>query len=77
MREAHSYGVLVITHRNQPEAVVLSVERYQALLCLAQRGKVRDALDLAELRALFDRRLASLNGSQANQALTAFMNVQK
>lgn len=74
MREVSTRGVLVVTHHNQPEAVVLSVERYQALEHLAQREKAREAEQLAELSARFDERLASLNAPQSHQALNAFMD---
>lgn len=72
MREVRSSGTLVVTHRNQPEAVVLSVERYQELVRLAQRERVREAQQLVQLRAQFDQRLASLNAPSAHQALKAF-----
>ena len=74
MREVSNGGVLVVTHHNQPEAVVLSIDSYQALERLAQREKMRGAQQLAELSASFDKRLASLNGPQAHQALHAFMD---
>ena len=74
MREVSDRGVLVVTHHNQPEAVVLSVDCYQTLERLAQREKVREAQQLAELSARFDQRLASLNAPQAHQALNAFMD---
>lgn len=74
MREVNTQGVLVVTHHNKPQAVVLSVHRYQALERLAQRAKEREAQQLAELRARCDQRLASLNAPQANQALNAFMD---
>jgi prevent-host-death family protein len=74
MREVSHRGVLVVTHHNQPEAVVLSIDSYQALERMAQREKVREALQLAELSARFDQRLASLNAPQAHQTLNAFMD---
>ena len=74
MRVVRNQGVLVVTHHNQPEAVVLSVDHYQELECMAQRGKVLGAMKLAELNARFDQRLACLNGPQAQQALSAFMD---
>lgn len=74
MREVTSQGVLVVTHHNQPEAVVLSVDSYQALERMAQREKTREARQLAELSERFDQRLASLNAPKAHQALDAFMD---
>ncbi len=74
MREVNTQGILVVTHHNKPQAVILSVDRYQALERLAQRGKAREAEQLAELRARFDQRLASLNAAQAHEALNAFMD---
>jgi prevent-host-death family protein len=74
MREVQTQGVLVITRRSQPEAVVLSVDGYLALERMAQRAKLREAQHLAELSARFDQRLASLNAPQGHQALNAFMD---
>lgn len=74
MREVSTHGILVVTHRNKPEAVVLSVERYQALARLAEREKLRGEQQLAELSARFDQRLAALKTPQARQALDAFMD---
>ena len=74
MREVSNGGVLVVTHHNQPEAVVLSIDSYQALERLAHREKMRGAQQLAELSARFDKRLASLNAPQAHQSLNAFMD---
>jgi PHD/YefM family antitoxin component YafN of YafNO toxin-antitoxin module len=74
MREVNTHGMLVVTHYNKPQAVVLSVDRYQALERLAQLEKMREAQQVAELRARFDKRLASLNAPQAREALNAFMD---
>ncbi len=74
MREVSNGGVLVVTNHNQPEAVVLSVDSYQALERMAQREKAREAQQLADLSARFDQRLASLNTPQARQALNSFMD---
>jgi PHD/YefM family antitoxin component YafN of YafNO toxin-antitoxin module len=74
MREVSAQGILVVTHRNQAEAVVLSVDSYQALERLAQREKEREAQQLAELSARFDQRLASLHAQQAHQAVDTFMD---
>ena len=74
MREVSIRGGLVVTHHNQPEAVVLSVDSYQALERMAQREKLREEQQLAELSARFDHRLASLNAAQAHDALHAFMD---
>ncbi len=74
MREVSQGGVLVVTNHNQPEAVVLSVDSYQALERMAQREKAREAQQLADLSARFDQRLASLNTPQARQALNSFMD---
>ncbi len=74
MREVQTQGVLVITRPSRPEAVVLSVDGYLALVRMAQRAKLREAQHLAELSARFDQRLASLNAPQGHQALNAFMD---
>lgn len=74
MREVNDRGILVVTHHHQPEAVVLSVELYMGLACIAQRASERENLQLAELSSRFDQRLASLNTPQAHHALHAFMD---
>lgn len=74
LREVRAYRALLVTHHNQPEAVVLSIERYQELARLAQREKVHAAQLLAALGARFDLRLASLNSPSAYHALNAFMD---
>lgn len=73
MREVDNHGGMVVTHGDEPEAVVLSVSNYTALARMAQREQAREAQQLADLRAHFDQRLASLSGSQAHQALNAFL----
>jgi PHD/YefM family antitoxin component YafN of YafNO toxin-antitoxin module len=73
MREVDNHGGMVVTHGDESEAVVLSVSNYTALARMAQREQAREAQQLADLRAHFDQRLASLNGSQAHQALNAFL----
>lgn len=59
---------------DQAQAAVLSVDRYLAVECMAQREKVGQAEKLVELNARFDQLLSPLNGRQAHQALNAFMD---
>jgi PHD/YefM family antitoxin component YafN of YafNO toxin-antitoxin module len=73
MREVSQYGGLVVTNYNQPEAVVLSFERYEALSRLAQGEEMRRVQQLNELRARFDKRLAVIKTPEGRQALDAFM----
>ncbi len=74
MSAVKNHGGAVITHRNLPEAVVLSTNTYLALAGMAHRACERDARLLAELRSRFDQRLASLSSPQAHQALRNFMD---
>ena len=63
-----------MSSNDQARAAVLSVGRYLAVECMAQREKVSEAEKLVELSARFDQLLSSLNGRQAHQALNAFMD---
>lgn len=74
MREVADQGGVVVMRHNQPEAVVLSVDRYDKLIALAQGEQIRGTQKLVDLSARFDRRLASLNTAQSRQALDAFMD---
>jgi PHD/YefM family antitoxin component YafN of YafNO toxin-antitoxin module len=65
---------VVITHRNLPEAVVMSLDNYLALAAMAHCARERNARSLADLRSHFDQRLASLSAPQAHQAVRNFMD---
>ena len=49
-------------------------EVHERDVSMAQREKVPEAEQLAELRARIDQQLASLNAPSAHQAMNAFMD---
>lgn len=75
MRTVRDRGALVVTHHNEPQAVILSVERYQEMERLSRRVREREVRELSELRTRFDERLAILNALGAHQALNDFLDV--
>ncbi|HEV2722491.1 MAG TPA: prevent-host-death family protein [Thermoanaerobaculia bacterium] len=62
--EAKAVGEVVVTHHERPEAVVLSMARYQELI-----HEAAAADPLATLRADFDRELAVLREPGAAETL--------
>ena len=73
-REISQHGAIVVTDHDQPVAVMLSVEVYEALARLARREQARVAQKIAELNARVDQRIALLNTPDARRALDAFMD---
>lgn len=67
-------GPLLVTHRNRPEAVIISPQEYERLLAIAQRERERRSAALAELDAEFDARLASLRASDADARMDRFLD---
>lgn len=67
-------GALIVTHTDEPQAVILSLDSYETLVHLAQSEQERKAEQVAELNKRFDQRLAVLKNPQAKQALDAFMD---
>lgn len=74
MRGVDERGIQIVTHLNQPEAAILSVERYERLVHFARRAREREILQMAELSSRFDQRLAEINGPQAHQAVHDLMD---
>jgi len=69
MNSVRRQGKVVVTNHNQPEAVIIAVSEYQAIveaLTNANRHST-DALEM--LRQRFDARLASLASADAGQRL--------
>ena len=73
MRTVRQKGTVVVTNHSEPEAVILDVERYEALLQAAQRIETRMEADLEALRSRFDERLAVLRSEDAGDRLRAVL----
>lgn len=73
MKAVDLAGAIVVTNHKEPEAVVISVELYEALRAVADRAQEGKISVLAGLRAEFDQRLAVLNVPDAGKRLRAVM----
>src|SRR5688500_13808206 len=60
MQGVRQNGRMLVTNHDRPEAVILPVEAYAALVRAANAGQRRDTDILETLRARFDERLAAL-----------------
>ncbi len=73
MRTARLKGKVVVTHHNEPEAVILTAETYGALVQALRQVESKTESALEMLRDRFDRRLAVLTQSDANDRLRSVM----
>ena len=62
-----------MTNHNEPEAVILSVDHYAALITRADRDSDRVESELEALRTRFDERLAALQKPGAGSRLRSAM----
>jgi prevent-host-death family protein len=74
MREVHAKGGLIVTHRGQPEAVVISAHEFDLLTRMARKEGERQARILADLNVSFDKRLAGLQAPDALDRMDRFMD---
>jgi prevent-host-death family protein len=65
MNALRSKGTLLVTNHNEPEAVIISVEEYDALMRIVAQSAARTESALAELRRSFDERLSVLQDQSA------------
>ena len=65
MNALRSNGSLVVTNHNEPEAVIIPVAEYDALMQLVEQSQAQTKTALAELRQTFDERLSVLQGQSA------------
>lgn len=74
MKAVGRTGKVVVTNHNEPEAVILSMEEYGAIMrgLLEARSRHESALDA--LRQRFDARLASLQAADAGDRLRGVMH---
>ena len=71
MRTVRQEGAVVVTNHREPEAVILGIERYEALLQATRVVETRQEADLDSLRRRFDERLAVLKADDAGDRLRA------
>src|SRR5882757_5521520 len=64
-----SKGKLLVTHHDEPEAVIIGVAEYDALMQLVEQSKAQAESALAGLRRSFDERLSVLQGRSATTRL--------
>lgn len=74
MQSVATHGSVLVTNHERPEAVILSIEAYEALLQAAEQGRRQDSAVLDTLRARFDDRLAALRDDDAADRLRAVMD---
>src|ERR1700732_3300548 len=65
MSALRSKGKLLVTNHDEPEAVIIPVAEYDALMQLVKQSEAQTELALAALRQSFDERLSVLQGRSA------------
>jgi len=65
MNALRSKGKLLVTNHDQPEAVIIPVEEYDALMQIVEQSEAQTESALAALRNSFDERLAVLQDRSA------------
>ena len=73
MNSLRSKGTLLVTNHDEPEAVIIPVDAYDALIQLVEQSEARTESVLLDLRASFDKRLSILQGQSAATRLRATM----
>jgi len=65
MKVLRSKGKLVVTNHDEPEAVIIPVAEYDAIMQLVEQSEAQTESALAGLRRTFDERLSVLQGRSA------------
>src|ERR1019366_7575347 len=65
MSALRSKGKLLVTNHDEPEAVIIPVAEYHALMQLVEQSEAQTESALANLRRSFDERLSVLQGRSA------------
>lgn len=73
MRALRLNGSVVVTNHNEPEAVIVPVEEYEAMVRIMHQTEFKTATVLEELRNRFDERLMVLKGADASARLLSVM----
>lgn len=71
MRAIQKSGRVVVTNHDTPEAVILAVSEYEAIMRALNEAKGRDEVTLEALRKRFDERLKVLREPGAESRLLA------
>ncbi|PJK11449.1 hypothetical protein CO614_06190 [Lysobacteraceae bacterium NML120232] len=69
MKNVTRDGRVLVTNHEQPEAVILSVAEYEAMMAQLQAKAERDQQALEKLRRDFDARLACLNAPDIGEKI--------
>ena len=67
-------GKVLITNHDEPEAVIIPVAEYNAMLALLRGAASRDEDALDALRRKFDERMASLKAPGAGEKLNSMFD---
>jgi PHD/YefM family antitoxin component YafN of YafNO toxin-antitoxin module len=73
MKTIGRQGKTVVTNHNEPEAVILSIEEYEAIARALANAGAKSETALNTLRDRFDERLASLQSVEAGARLRGLM----
>ena len=73
MNALRSNGSLVVTNHDEPEAVIIPVAEYDAIMQLVEQAEAQTESTLAALRRTFDERLLVLQGRSAASRLQSTM----
>lgn len=73
MQTVDREGRVLITNHNRPEAIILSVEEYDALQNALRKAQSHSQSTLDSLRSRFDQRLAVLQSDDAGDRLRRLM----
>jgi PHD/YefM family antitoxin component YafN of YafNO toxin-antitoxin module len=65
MSALRSNGTLLVTNHDEPEAVIIPVAEYDALMQFVEQSQAQTKSALAGLRLSFDERLSVLQGRSA------------
>jgi len=76
MKTLRAKGKLVVTNHDEPEAVIIPVNEYDALMLLVERSEARTESVLSGLRESFDKRLSMLQGQSAATRLRSTMRAR-
>ena len=74
MNALRSNGTLVVTNHDEPEAVIIPVAEYDAIMQLVEQSEAQTETVLADLRRTFDERLSVLQGRSAITRLKSTMH---
>jgi PHD/YefM family antitoxin component YafN of YafNO toxin-antitoxin module len=76
MNTLRSKGKLLVTNHDEPEAVIIPVADYDALIQIVEQSEARAESVLAALRKSFDERLSVLQGQSATSRLQSVVRTR-